>query len=155
MRYRLKEQGNVSALVQIFNAIPSPSFSVPAELRMIHPNLWTLSSIYPTLKPLESLCSIHPRRPTRSDSLERQQRLEKRCWRFQGGMSPWSQGEAREGEAGSTASVGRGKSVPSPRRFGKAGLGWVGIFNAAPTSPCSFIPILFPFTLGQPHIINK
>jgi hypothetical protein len=70
MRYRLKEQGNVSALVQIFNAIPSPSFSAPAELRMINPNLWTLSSVNPTLKPMESSCSIHPRRPTRSDSLE-------------------------------------------------------------------------------------
>ncbi len=87
IRYYLKDQGNVSALVQIFNAIPSPpwrgnllppsnvrfalclpfsgfalrprghtplepptaflqtllSFSAPAELRTINPNLWTLS----------------------------------------------------------------------------------------------------------------
>jgi hypothetical protein len=35
MRYHFKMQGNVFALVQIFNAIPSPSFSAPAELRMI------------------------------------------------------------------------------------------------------------------------
>jgi hypothetical protein len=37
MMYCLKEQGNVSALVQIFNAIPPPSFSAPAELRIINP----------------------------------------------------------------------------------------------------------------------
>jgi hypothetical protein len=37
VRYQLKEQGNVSAPVQIFNAIPSPSFSAPAELRIITP----------------------------------------------------------------------------------------------------------------------
>jgi hypothetical protein len=37
MRYYLKEQGNASALVQIFNAIPLPSFLAPAELRMINP----------------------------------------------------------------------------------------------------------------------
>jgi len=43
-----KVQENVSALVQIFNAIPSSFFSAAAELA--------------TLK--------HPRRPTQSDSLE-------------------------------------------------------------------------------------
>jgi hypothetical protein len=32
-----KVQGNVFALVQIFNAIPSPSFSAPAELRILNP----------------------------------------------------------------------------------------------------------------------
>jgi len=62
MRYYFKDQENVSALVQIFNAIPSPSFSAPAELRMINPNLWTLSSVNPSLKPLKLSCSIHPRR---------------------------------------------------------------------------------------------
>ncbi len=36
MSYRLNKHGNVSALVQIFNAIPSPSFSAPAELRIIN-----------------------------------------------------------------------------------------------------------------------
>jgi hypothetical protein len=111
MSYHLGKQGNVSALVQIFNAIPSPPFSAPAELRMIHPNLWTLTSVNPTLKPLESSCSIHPRRPTRSDSIE--------------------------------------------GRLRKAGLGWVGIFNAAPTFPCSFILILFPVTLVKAKILQK
>ena len=33
MSYQLKEQGNVFALVKIFNAIPLPPFSAPAELR--------------------------------------------------------------------------------------------------------------------------
>ncbi len=37
MKYNSKAQGNVFALVQIFNAIPSPSFSAPAELRMLNP----------------------------------------------------------------------------------------------------------------------
>jgi hypothetical protein len=120
MRYQFKVQGNVFALVQIFNAIPSPSFSAPAELRMINPNHWSLSYVNSSLRPLELPCSIHPRRTTRSDLLEGQQRLEKRCWVFQGGMPHWSQGAAREGEAASIASVGRGKSVPPPRRFWKA-----------------------------------
>jgi hypothetical protein len=106
-------QGNVSALIQIFNAIPSPPwrgnllppsnvrfalclpfsgftlrprghiplesptaflqtlslFSAPAELRMINPNHWSLSHVNPNLKPLELSCSIHPRRPTGSNSL--------------------------------------------------------------------------------------
>ncbi len=35
--YYFKVQGNVFALDQIFNAIPSPSFSAPAEVRMINP----------------------------------------------------------------------------------------------------------------------
>ncbi len=35
--YFFKEQGNVFALVQIFNAIPSSSFSAPAELRILAP----------------------------------------------------------------------------------------------------------------------
>jgi hypothetical protein len=98
-------QGNVFALVQIFNAIPSPSFSAPAELRMINPNHWSLSCVNQSLKPLELSCSIHPRRPTGLDSLE--------------------------------------------VRFRKAGLGWVGVFNVAPTSPCTSITILFPVSLGQ------
>ncbi len=42
MLYSLIEQGNIFALVQIFNAIPSPSFSAPAELRMINSNHWSL-----------------------------------------------------------------------------------------------------------------
>jgi hypothetical protein len=37
MKYRYKVQGNAFALVQIFNAIPSPSFSAPAELRTLTP----------------------------------------------------------------------------------------------------------------------
>jgi len=105
MRYHCKVQGNVFALVQIFNAIPSPFFSAPAELRIFNPNHWSLSYINPSLKPLEWSCSIHPRRPTGSDSLE--------------------------------------------ERFRKAGLGWVGVFNVAPTFACTFITILFLVTLGQ------
>lgn len=70
MIYHCKGQGNVFALVQIFNAIPSPYFSAPAELRMINPNHWSLSCVDPSLKPLELSCSIHPQRPTGSDSLE-------------------------------------------------------------------------------------
>ncbi len=113
MRYHLEDQGNISALVQIFNAIPSPpwrgnllppsndrfalclpfsgfalrprghtpsepptaflqtllSFSAPAVLRMINPNLWTLAFVNPSLPSLESSCSIHPRRQTESDTL--------------------------------------------------------------------------------------
>ena len=69
MRYYFKDQENVSALVQIFSAIPSPSFSAPAELRMINPSHWSLSPVNPSPKPLELSCSIHPRRPTASDSL--------------------------------------------------------------------------------------
>ena len=34
---QIKVQGNVFAFLQIFNAIPSPLFSAPAELRMINP----------------------------------------------------------------------------------------------------------------------
>ncbi len=34
MKYRDKVQGNAFALVQIFNAIHSPPFSAPAELRI-------------------------------------------------------------------------------------------------------------------------
>jgi hypothetical protein len=67
---RIKELGNVVALVQIFNAIPSSSFSAPAELRTIIPDHWLLSYVNPSLKSLELSCSIHPRRPTGSDSLE-------------------------------------------------------------------------------------
>jgi hypothetical protein len=39
MMYNSKVQGNVFALVQIFNAIPSPPFSAPAELRTFIPHL--------------------------------------------------------------------------------------------------------------------
>jgi len=81
MRYRLKEQGNVFALVQIFNAIPSPSFSAPAELRMVNPNPWSLSYVNPSLKSLEWSCSMHPRRPTGSDSLAG------RFWKAKSSMS--------------------------------------------------------------------
>jgi len=49
-RHYFKVQGNVFALVQIFNAIPSPSFSAPAELRMINLNHWFLSYVNPSLK---------------------------------------------------------------------------------------------------------
>jgi hypothetical protein len=38
MRYHPEEQENVSALVQIFNAIPSSSFSAPAELCLLIPS---------------------------------------------------------------------------------------------------------------------
>jgi hypothetical protein len=38
MTNNFKMQGNVFALLQIFNAIPSPPFSAPAELRMINLN---------------------------------------------------------------------------------------------------------------------
>jgi hypothetical protein len=31
--------------------------------------------------------------------------LKQRCWRFQGGMPPWSEGEARKEEAESEANV--------------------------------------------------
>ena len=45
---------------------------------------------------------------------------------IQGGVSPWSQDEVREGEAANRneveKSVGRGKSVPPPRTHG--GDGW-------------------------------
>jgi hypothetical protein len=51
--YHLKDQGNILALVQIFNAIPSPSFSAPVELRMINPNQWLLSYVNPSPKSLE------------------------------------------------------------------------------------------------------
>jgi hypothetical protein len=44
-KIEIKEQRNIFALVQIFNAIPSPSFSAPAELRMINPNPWSLSML--------------------------------------------------------------------------------------------------------------
>jgi len=80
-RHHFKVQGNVFALIQIFNAIPSPSFSAPAELRMINLNHWTLSYVNPSLKPLELPCSIHPRRPTGSDSLEG------RFWKAKSSMS--------------------------------------------------------------------
>ena len=49
-------------------------------------------------------------------------RLAKANLGFQGDMSPWSQDEVREGEAvsldGIEANVGRGKSVPPPRKRG-------------------------------------
>ena len=35
--YFIEVQENVFALLQIFSAIPPPSFSAPAELRMINP----------------------------------------------------------------------------------------------------------------------
>jgi hypothetical protein len=70
--YQFKAQENVFALVQIFNAIPSPPFLAPAELRMINPTHCFLSSVNPSPKFLEWSCSIHPRRPTGSDSLEGQ-----------------------------------------------------------------------------------
>jgi hypothetical protein len=79
--HHLKEQGNISALVQIFNAIPSPSFSAPAELRMINQTHCSISSVNPSLTPLELSCSIHPRRPTVSDSLEG------RLWKAKSSMS--------------------------------------------------------------------
>jgi hypothetical protein len=37
MMHNSKVQKNVFSLVQIFNAIPPPSFSAPAELRIINP----------------------------------------------------------------------------------------------------------------------
>ncbi len=37
MKHNFKMQGKIFALVQIFNAIPSPSFSAPAELRILTP----------------------------------------------------------------------------------------------------------------------
>jgi len=36
MSYYVKAKENVSALVEIFNAIPSPPFSAPAKLRPIN-----------------------------------------------------------------------------------------------------------------------
>ena len=54
-----------------------------------------------------------------SDSLEEQQRLEKRCWGFQGGMPLWSQGEAREGEAVNPKGErwkGESGTVPPPKK---------------------------------------
>jgi hypothetical protein len=86
MRYRLKEQGNVSALVQIFNAITSASFSAPAELRMINPNLWTLSSVNPTLKPF--LFPVTLGQPQKSNSqLQEAKALTMAVWLdFRGGV---------------------------------------------------------------------
>ena len=52
-------------------------------------------------------------------TLEEQQRLEKRCWGFQGGMPLWSQGEAREGEAVNPKGErwkGESEAVPPPKR---------------------------------------
>jgi hypothetical protein len=129
-------QGNVFALVQIFNAIPSPSFSAPAELRMIlirirldagknrleaerarlleeeseAGNRVGFDSLGQNQRVFEAFSLILPRRPTGSDSLE--------------------------------------------GRFRKAGLGWVGIFNVAPTFPCPSITILFPVTLGKNQKLN-
>jgi hypothetical protein len=61
------------ALVRIFNAIPSPPFSAAAELRALTPYLYNLSSVLVRVwvsVPMAKSCSIHPRRPTLSDSLE-------------------------------------------------------------------------------------
>jgi len=41
----------------------------------------------------------------------------KKPWGSKGGMPLWSQGEAREGEGVSEASVGRGKAVVTQRKF--------------------------------------
>ncbi len=46
-----KEQGNISALVQIFDAIPSPIFSVAVELRVNTPNLCSITNVNPDLSP--------------------------------------------------------------------------------------------------------
>jgi hypothetical protein len=59
-----------SALIRIFNAIPSQLFSAAAELRMINPNHWTLFYVNPDLVSFDLSCSIHPRRLTTSDSFK-------------------------------------------------------------------------------------
>jgi hypothetical protein len=64
------EQGNVSALVQIFNAIPLPSLSAAAELRMNNLSYQSLICVNPIHKISNLSCSIHPRCLTLSDSLE-------------------------------------------------------------------------------------
>ncbi len=45
------------------------------------------------------------------------QRLEKRCWGIQGGMTPWSEGEAREGEAASPEDERWKGEVSSPSKM--------------------------------------
>ena len=69
MSYNVKAKENVSASVEIFNAIPSPSFSAPAKLRLINSNFWTLFTVNMSFKTINESCSIHSRRPRRSGSL--------------------------------------------------------------------------------------
>jgi len=53
-----KEQGNVSALVQIFNAIPSPLFSAAAELRSLTSNLYPSNLCSRACTHLESFSKV-------------------------------------------------------------------------------------------------
>ena len=66
-------QENIYALVQIFHAIPSLFFSAPAELRTsVQPTSTDILCSNESLNYLLRQCSIHPRRPTSSGSLEKQ-----------------------------------------------------------------------------------
>ncbi|RLE10902.1 MAG: hypothetical protein DRJ06_00435 [Candidatus Aminicenantes bacterium] len=70
MSYYVKAKENVSASVEIFKAIPSPSFSAPAKLRPVNSNLWTLFFVKMSSKTLNEPCSIGARRPRRPGSFE-------------------------------------------------------------------------------------
>ena len=70
MSYNVKAKENVSASVEIFNAIPSPPFPAPAKLRPINSNPWTLFTAKMSFKTLNEPCTIGARRPRRSGSLQ-------------------------------------------------------------------------------------
>jgi len=61
MWYFLKEQGNVFALVQIFNAIPSPNFSALWNSARLFVLVSRLSSAIPRPLQLIKPCSNSPR----------------------------------------------------------------------------------------------
>ena len=115
---------NGFAPMKLFNAIPLPSFSAavncasqPLSFLLIFCSRACLHPIsigkvvLDTAQPSSAIIA--------SDSLEEQQRLEKRCWGFQGGMPLWSQGEAREGEAVNPKGErwkGESETVPPPKK---------------------------------------
>jgi len=70
MSYYLKAKEIVSASVEIFRALPSPSFSAPVKRRLINSNLWTLAAMKMSFKTLNEAYSIRARRPRRSGSFK-------------------------------------------------------------------------------------
>jgi len=112
--------------LQIFNAIPSPSFSAAAELRTFTLTRWKDALCSNLTHPsFPQVCSIHPRPLTLSGSFEDQHRCgETMLGGSKGVCPPWSQdalwgprrggSEPLEGEG--ERWKGESVAVPPPRR---------------------------------------